>query len=104
VWSLGVYPNAVVREVRSAEEWVELVVQDATRIDGLLYPDWKAIAEQCDGVHMSLRTIAAIQGIPLLASQGVVAPAYWDVESTFWLHWSFSSSQIVTDVTELPQR
>ena len=66
-----------------------------TSYEGLLYPDWKAVARHCDGVHVTLRAVGATQGICFRLSDGVVAPPYWDVETTFWLRWVFEHVEFV---------
>jgi hypothetical protein len=37
--------------------------------------------------------VTAVQSWKLASAAGVVAPSYWDVETTVWLPWAF------TDVT-----
>jgi hypothetical protein len=86
---------ARVREVAGAADWCALVAEHHTVHDGLAYPDWRAIGADHDGVHLSLFAVAAAQGVAFRVDGLTTAPAYWDVESAFWLHWCF------TDVTEL---
>ena len=59
--------------------------------DGLIYPNWPAIAEDFDAVHLTAMAVAAIQGVRITTEMGLIAPSYWDVESTFWLRWSFDA-------------
>jgi hypothetical protein len=94
-WAMGVRPDARVREVTSAAQWVEFVLSNPLRHGDLLYPDWKAVARSYDAVHLTLRAIAAIQGMYLAVNRDTMAPVYWDVESTFWLHWCFESVRLV---------
>jgi hypothetical protein len=83
--------RATVCEIDSAAAWCDLVQAHPTRADGLLYPDWRAIAADFDGVHMTLAAIVATQGFTFPTSSGLIAPAYWDVETTLWLRWRFRS-------------
>ena len=83
--------RAKVCEIDGAETWCDLVQAYPTRADGLLYPDWRAIATDFDGVHMTLAAIVATQGFTLLTSAGPIAAAYWDIETTLWLRWRFES-------------
>lgn len=93
VWSLEVDSQARVLEISTAMAWVEFVAAKPVRKYGLLYPDWKLAGARWDGVHMTLRAIAATQGVAFCAGNDVVAPPYWDVESTLWLRWSFTSAE-----------
>lgn len=95
VWSLRVTSDARVAEIRSASDWAALICACATEHDGLIYPDWRAVARDYDAVHMTLRAVAAIQGVELSTSIGRIAPSHWDVESTFWMRWVFAAVEPV---------
>ena len=90
--------NIRVAEIVSASKWVEFVETYATISDGLVYPDWVEIAREFDAVHVTLPTITAAQGFYFDAVQGLVAPAFWDVETTFWLRWCFSGARLIETV------
>jgi hypothetical protein len=32
---------------------------------------------------------------------GLIGPTYWDVETTYWLRWSFASVALVETVSEV---
>ena len=98
-WAVELHDNVVVHEIASASQWVEFVLSHPRREGELLFPDWKSVARQCDGVHMTLRAIAATQGLYFPTEQGVIAAPYWDVESTFWVRWCFDSVKLVETVT-----
>ena len=87
IWKVQANPGARVWEVDSASAWANLNVSYPCIVDGLIYPDWFAIGAAYDAVHLSAMAIAAIQGVRISTSLGVIAPSYWDVESTLWLHW-----------------
>jgi hypothetical protein len=91
VWSLEIDPGARVLEINTATAWVEFVALEPVRRHGLLHPNWKAAGNRWDGVHMTISAIAATQGVAFVAGSDVVAPTYWDVESTLWLRWSFTT-------------
>jgi hypothetical protein len=78
---------------------VDFVLSHPRRERGWLFPDWNSVAHQCDGVHMTLRAIAATQGLYFPTEQGIVAAPYWDIESTLWLRWCFGSVRLVETVT-----
>jgi hypothetical protein len=90
VWAVRAAPDAKVLEIASASEWVDFVSADASSTDGLLYPDWNAVAGHWHAIHMTVAAIAATQGIRFSLGRRVVAPPYWDVESTLWLRWVFT--------------
>ncbi len=89
-WRLTPSVDARVAELKSARQWVDLVCSYPKKADGYLTPDWVAVGEDFDAVHVSLGAVLATQGLSFATDQGRVAAPYWDVESTFWLHWRFS--------------
>jgi len=95
IWKLDINATATVCNIATAAQWEGLVINNPMSRDGLVYPDWEAIAEEWDAVHITVSTIAAIQGMRLRTSIGLIAPSYWDVETTFWLRWSFTSATLV---------
>jgi hypothetical protein len=82
-------PAARVLEIGSATDWVRMLDEYGYEQAGRAYPDWHRIAADHDAVHLTLPAVAAAQGFGLRTVHGVSAPAYWDVEQTFWLAWSF---------------
>jgi hypothetical protein len=99
VWSVGVREDAKVREIGTASEWAEFVSAYPVVRGRLLYPDWACVARDWDGVHMTLRAIAATQGVWFASGRRVIAAPYWDVESVLWLRWVFTETRLVTEVT-----
>ncbi len=97
-WIVEPHSNAVVREIASASQWVDFVLSHPRREGELLFPDWHSVARHCDGIHMTLRAIAATQGLYFPTEQGIVAAPFFDVESTFWLRWCFRSVKLVETV------
>lgn len=94
-WSVTAPPDVDVYEIDGAARWVDLVTCHPVRHDGLLYPDWAAIARRFDAVHITMRAIAAAQGMFFSAPDGPVVAPFWDVESTFWLRWRFTATELV---------
>jgi hypothetical protein len=97
-WELEVDRDVKVAEIRGATEWVEFVRTRARISDGVVRPDWARIAREFDGIHVTLPLIAAAQGFHFNTAHGVIPPAFWDVETTFWVRWCFSSSRLVEAV------
>lgn len=94
-WVVEIGPDVVVREITSEVEWVEFVQSYPQKSEGLLYPDWCAIARDYAGVHMTIRAIAATQGFCFSVPGGLIASPTWDVESTVWLRWCFRSTTLI---------
>jgi hypothetical protein len=97
-WAVEIEPDARVLELASAADWVDFVLSHPRQSGQVLYPDWRAVAQRYDAVHMTLRAIAATQGLFFPTEQGEVAPTFWDVESTLWLRWRFGSVRLVETV------
>lgn len=98
VWSLQTRQDVKVLEITTAGEWVDFVSTHALERGRLLYPDWRLAADKWDAIHMTLRAIAATQGMWLSAGERVVAAPFWDVESTLWLRWAFTAVEPVREV------
>lgn len=103
-WELGIDDNATIAEIGSATAWVEFVCAYSRTDDGLVYPDWASVAYEWDAIHVTLPVIAAAQGFHLSTPCGVIPPAFWDVEFTFWLRWCFSGARLVERVPTMPAR
>lgn len=95
IWMVRPVPGVDVLEIASATAWAALVSEHPLRHEGLLYPDWRSVSRTHDAVHVTLRAIAATQGVCLRAGNETLAPAYWDVESTLWLRWCFEGAELV---------
>ncbi|MBT2385884.1 hypothetical protein [Streptomyces sp. ISL-11] len=95
-WALQVTdPTAEVVEISSASAWAAFVGRYPLVHDGSVFPDWRKVAEDYAGVHMTLRAIVATQGLRFPVTDGLAAAPYWDVESVLWLRWHFSSPRLV---------
>jgi hypothetical protein len=94
-WELEVESDIKVAEIVSATTWVKFVCAHACTIDGMIYPDWVTIAREFDAVHVTLPAIIAAQGFHFDTPGGTIPPAFWDVETTFWLRWCFPDARLV---------
>ena len=92
VWHLQPEPNVVVLDIDSAQAWRDLVERYPRVVGDYMYPHWPRVASEFDAVHVTLPAIVATQAFALPASPHPVAPAYWDVETTLWLRWRFTSA------------
>lgn len=94
IWSFRAAPQARVLEIPTAAAWTELVASAPLEAGGVLYPDWKQVAASWDGVHVTAVAAAATQGLSFRTPTGVTAPAFWDVETTYWLRWVFTDVEL----------
>lgn len=101
VWRNEIDLDANIFDVTTAARWEELLLSYPTAYEGLVYPDWHAIGSDWDAVHVTARAIAAIQGMRIQTSEGTLAPSYWDVETTVWLRWRFTTTELVETVSPL---
>ncbi|WP_370423725.1 hypothetical protein AB8O64_35225 [Streptomyces sp. QH1-20] len=95
-WELRVTdPAAEVLDIRSAGAWADFVGRYPLVHSGSVFPDWRRVAEDYAGVHMTLRAIVATQGFRFPVGDGLAAAPYWDLESVLWLRWHFSGLRLV---------
>jgi hypothetical protein len=111
---VAVSPAARVREIDSAEDWHAFVTrypmraqpEDAYNLsetgnhpwgpnDGLV-PDWAAVANDWDGVHVTLWAFLTATQVRITSDAGWTEPWAWTGEETTWLGWVFD------EVEELP--
>ena len=76
IWSTQPRPDVNVREISTAAGWAEFVTSYPVRHGDLVYPDWRSASRDHDGVHLTLRAIAATQGIYLRTQGRIVALSY----------------------------
>lgn len=75
---------------------VALPGQHAARVEigPHVIPDWSAVAERYDGVHLSWAGFLTAEGyVADLADGGVTMLRYWGSERTLWLHDVFGEPQ-----------
>lgn len=93
-WAVEVEHDVSVREIASAMDWVDFVQSYRTAKKSMLYPNWKRAAQDYDAVHVSLRAVAAIEGLSFQTPYGMTAPAFWGLESTLWLRWRIAEQSL----------
>jgi hypothetical protein len=87
-------------EIGNAKDWVNFICTYALERNNTIEIDWSRVAKNCDGVHITLPAIVAAQGFRFRTDAGLVRPAFWDVESTFWIKWVFSSPRLVEHISD----
>jgi hypothetical protein len=94
-WIIRVQDDVSIREITCAEDWVSFVEAYSISKDGAVYPDWRKASGEYDGIHITLRAIAAIDGIEFECADGIIPAPAWGVESTLWLQWRFTGQSLV---------
>ena len=98
IWKICASPSARIWEANTASAWADLSMRYPLIENRLIYPNWPAIAEDYDAVHLTAMAVAAIQGVRISTEKGLLVPSYWDVESTLWLQWRFEAVSEVETV------
>lgn len=70
----------------------------ATDVERWLTPNWAAVAEDWDGVHLTLGGLLTAEKVRVASAAGWSMHRFWDMEQTMWLRWAFA------DVERLPDR
>ena len=105
-WRLHVVPAARVYEIHGPRDWQSLclaypapscMAYPTCRPDDLIEPDWQAVSQDWDGVHLSVGGLLTTErvrwGMP-----GMQTHLFgWDVESTTWLRWVIDSTERLPD-------
>ena len=104
-WEVTVTESARVLEVHSRDAWSALARSYPRAEDGFTFnttahrpqsaarldPDWSELSRDWDGVHLSIGGWLTAEDVPY-ESDGVKTELRgWDMESTVWFRWSFSS-------------
>ena len=99
VWGVEVDPHARVREITAAADWVALVAEYPVVLDGhddwrkatgrtggWTVPDWRAVSEDWDGVHLTVSGyLAAASQVLDLGNGTATMIAGFNPDHTFWL-------------------
>jgi len=97
-WEMVIDEGVRIAEITSATKWVDFVCSYALSCNGMVYPEWVKIAQEFDAVHITVPAIVAGQGFHFGTSLGTIPPAFWDVETTFWLRWRFADARLMATV------
>jgi hypothetical protein len=112
VWAVGIHPAARVYEVREPGDWGRLATshpRDVTasrrhdwgrwtgREGQWILPDWRSVAAQWDGVHVSVAGYLSTAGIAVDSGGGAATLlAGWDADQTLWLRDVFTGTRQLT--------
>ena len=73
-----------------------------TDIDRWLTPDWAAVAEDWDGVHLTLGGLLTAEKVRVVSAAGWSMLRFWDMEQTMWLRWAFDKVERLQDYDAIP--
>jgi hypothetical protein len=104
-WVVTASEAARVAEIHSPNQWSDLArayprtepgstftttwprPESSTRLD----PDWSKVAQDWDGVHLSVGGLLTAEDVPRQSGGLTTELRGWNMESTVWLRWSFDS-------------
>jgi hypothetical protein len=110
VWAVEVDPAARVREITGADDWAALVAEYPVTLDAhrdwqtmtgragrWTVPDWRAIAADWDGVHLTVAGYLSAAGRVLDLGDGTATMiAGFNPDHTFWLRDAVRLSPVPT--------
>jgi hypothetical protein len=91
IWHVPVRPEARIYEIHRPDDWTALSRRYPAEVDGLAVPDWLAVADDYDAVHLSMAGF-------LTATRSTTL-RHWDSESTLWFRAKFSQPSRLPDWT-----
>ena len=117
VWRLPLQESTKVWEIDGTRSWIELCRQypdDTTQTyrdqwrewglsqDRVVTPNWERVAEDWDGVHLSMGGLLTTEGVLLDVGDGGTMLEGWGCEGTLWLRWTFDPPERLPDWPEGP--
>ena len=86
-WSVRVLEEVRVFEIHGPSDWHELCVRYPARgrEDDRLVPNWGAVSEEWDGVHLSLGGLLTTEQNRYESPEGWSMLDSWHAETTYWL-------------------
>jgi hypothetical protein len=112
IWAVGIDPDARVYEVNEPGDWGRLAAthpRDVTasrrhdwnrwtgREGQWILPDWRSVAAQWDGVHVSVAGYLSTAGMAVDSGGGAATLlAGWDADQTLWLRDVFTGTRRLT--------
>lgn len=84
-WSVRFLEEVKVFEIHGSADWHELCVRYPAKYEGRLVPNWGAVAEEWDGVHLSFGGCLAAEQNRHESAAGWSMLDFWHAEQTYWL-------------------
>ena len=69
----------------------------ATDMERWLTPNWAMVAEDWDGVHLTLGGLLTAEKVRVASAAGWSMLRFWDMEQTMWLRWTFDGVERLPD-------
>jgi len=103
-WQMTVDASARVFEIDGPQAWHDLCVRypaegtigrgipDFSGDKGRLVPDWSAVADDWDAVHLTFGGLLIAEQVRVSSPSGWTYHWAWDYEQTMWLRWMFTST------------
>jgi hypothetical protein len=105
VWKVRVSSAARVMEIHSPAGWSDLAnaypsaevgytftgLRHRPKSSARLDPDWSRVSQDWDGVHLSVGGWLTAEDVPFVSDGGTTELRGWNMESTAWFRWCFSS-------------
>ena len=102
-WRLKIDSQAKVYEIDGPESWHSLCARypaswciEDREDRHILVPDWRAVSQDWDGVHLSFGGWITTEQIRYRSSAGESMMEFWNSEKTVWL------SSVMVDAEEMP--
>lgn len=105
-WQVEVSPSAHVYEVHEPHAWHRLclaypapscLAYSTSRPDALIEPDWQAVSQDWDGIHVSVGGLLTTERVRWGTPGRQTHLFGWCVESTAWLRWVFRRVEPLPD-------
>lgn len=86
-WSIHFLEDVRVFEIHGPSDWHDLCVRYPARgtEDGRIVPNWGAVSEEWDGVHLSLGGLLTSEQNRYESPDGWTMLDFWQSEQTYWL-------------------
>jgi hypothetical protein len=113
-WLLKAEKNIRILEIENADGWHMLCARyptagsathdspDFSMDSGRIVPDWYAVAQDWDAVHISFGAMLMTDQVRVESKAGWTFNWAWQIEQTLWLRWAFTSIDPLP--SRMPQR
>jgi len=104
-YRLTIAPTARIYEIDGPNAWRRLCTRYPTAgEDARLVPDWSAVADEWDGVHLTLGGLLTAEQVHVEGpEEGWTEHWGWDAEQTVWLRDVFTDAMRLPDLAELAE-
>lgn len=101
LWRMSIAGRPRVYEIGGLRDWISLATAYPGRNGAYLAPNWEAVAQDFDAVHLSEGGMVVAQGLTVTTGGLSCRLQGWDSESTLWLHWQFDQAARLPDWIEV---